>query len=159
VSRALRKWLAELVFIVTFIALAGWLANDFIGNAAIADRRARNACPGNLNRLADALTRYRAEHSGKMPPDAATFRPYLDSRAFVYHPAYACRFGSRGRLVPAPICWDAVPHNTSRRAVRWKNRPYRNVLYADGRVTIVAEAEFRRMSLEGETLASRLPNE
>ena len=158
-GRPFRTRLAELAFFVACITLAAWLANDFIGNAAIADRRARNACPGNLNRLANALTRYQNEHDGKQPSDAALLLPYLGRDAFVYHSSYTCRFGADKAAGDTPICWDVAPHNASRRALRWKNRPYRNVLYADGRVAVLTEAEFQKMRLVGETLTSRLPDD
>jgi hypothetical protein len=109
--------------------------------------------------LADALTRYRAEHSGKLPPDAAVLRHYLDREAFVYHSSYTCLFGANKAAGDTPVCWDVAPHNASRRALRWKNQPYRNVLYADGRIATLTEAEFQTMRLVGESLMSRLHDE
>lgn len=116
-------------------------------------------CGTNLYKIGKALMAYKADHEGVLPTsllilmddtNKANLVQALPKRAivgdqavciesqlpYVYHPELVTDESK-------PICWDPKPHSIKRNF--FQSKPGRNVLYADGHVSLMKEDIFQKV--------------
>ena len=127
--------------------------------------RARDmTCRANLRQIGAVLASYRAAHGGAMPPSLKSLVPTLGTQTVllcpvsgtVASPVYTQRSYTYRRVSQSRprniVAWDTGPHVPGHSVFVWLNRPCRHVLYADGRVGTVPEAQFAGLGLRGACL-------
>ena len=128
-----------------------WLAGAHQVSAARGIARAM-LCRNNLAELGLALRMYRDDYNAQLPPSLEPLPRYLGRDFLFTCPTDSmARNGGYAYLYlpvkdPKPsdmVCWDPVPHVTRHGILRYLSTTQRNVLFADGHVNTVSEAEFQ----------------
>lgn len=144
---------AELLVVIAVALVLFSVFGDAVSNAKYNARA--SSCKANFMVIGPAMQTYQNSHSGKMPPTLKALLPIIGSKdvfVCVLSPskqtfpfsrdAYDYRFLSKPNAKDI-ICWDSHPHLPQHTIFVWLNRPNRNVLYADGQVKNLPEADFQ----------------
>lgn len=147
---------------VTVFLLIALLCYDAASNAPFQGRAI--ICQSNLFQIGRAITTYRNEHGGKVPPDFHSLIAALRSKTALVCPltgyvtspvylerSYTCRFPTRPNDSDT-LCWDSGAHHPWHTVFRFMNHDSRNVLYANGKVVTLSEQQFQHLHLQGQSL-------
>jgi competence protein ComGC len=153
--KRLRFTLQEFLVVLVIVGVLYAILVDTFGNAPFIART--TSCRSNLKATGVETSRYRRAHGSRMPQSLTEAvsepRGVLVCSLTGYDNAFKMRtYVYRPRSRPRDIiAWDASPHIPMHSVFIWKNRPFRQVLRADGTVVKLDEDEFAALGLRGKS--------